>query len=726
MRKTVRVVRDMDRWRQLISEYGRLQQLLGHTPQSRGQRFNTMIAELLRCWDIQATANVRAAGEVDVAFAIDGVRFVVEAKWERTKADTGRVAKLQKRVRQRLSGTYGVFLSVSGYTPEALADVADGDRLEVLLLSSEHWEAMLGGLVPPQELFNLVRDRASFYGEPYTPLSRLFASAEVPGFSFGPPSEMTDGPLLAAVDGVDAQVVLSGIESGQLGVACHRKDGLLVTTERGVLDVDLESCTAEIAVPVPDCRRNVLPIEDGSIVFLRQSGVGRFHGGRITTIGGGLSGNSCLCRHPDGSVWVFDNGGRYDNSASVTRLDDRLGHQQRHEIVYPPANAFTSAWLSDDALLTVGHVGYLVSSPTTGPKSRHPESPSNPMGLLALDETAFLTVGDSVSLRRTEIDTWSSQELARFALRPSVAELASAANGDLYLAAYHDTAGHDRMSFAVVRVRLPSELGGLELGTDFVTPRPPAASDKITSSPIDDAVRVLADAQQQESDRGYRDALECVPSLPWHALEGLAACDFDIPRWLTGWRNGWRDIELGDAPVGARVAGWLPVLADHLGSVVDPMGHDRWSFTPTEPYIAGFARALREAWAKERPGESVASDDMKTARNETAHRVGDDVGTPRPGPPEPLPKRMNAVLRLFDAPVYRDWLFWFMLAWAAIDFVSVLTLGPPSGLPKWLTAVIGAAFFALACGIIPAWIRLLVRRRRRGPRRTAAKTKAGK
>ncbi|RSM40780.1 hypothetical protein DMA12_26420 [Amycolatopsis balhimycina DSM 5908] len=81
------------------------------------------------------------------------------------------------------------------------------------------------------------------------------------------------------------------------------------------------------------------------------------------------------------------------------------------------------------------------------------------------------------------------------------------------------------------------------------------------------------------------------------------------------------------------------------------------------------------------------------------------------------------MLRLFDAPVYQDWLFWFMLAWAALDFVSVLTLGPPSGLPRWLTALIGAAFFTLVCGLVPAWIRLRLRRRRHGHGWTATKQK---
>ncbi len=89
------------------------------------------------------------------------------------------------------------------------------------------------------------------------------------------------------------------------------------------------------------------------------------------------------------------------------------------------------------------------------------------MGLIALDETSFLTVGDSVSLRWTEIETWTSRELARVALAPSVTELALAVNGDLYLAAYQATTNRGRMSFAVIRARLPPELGDLRLHADL-------------------------------------------------------------------------------------------------------------------------------------------------------------------------------------------------------------------------------------------------------------------
>jgi hypothetical protein len=363
----------MMRWRRLIDEYGRLRRLDGHTPQSRGQRFNHVIAELLQCWDVQATPGVRTTGEIDVAFTLDGVRFVLEAKWEQPKADTGHIAKLQKRVRQRLVGTYGVFLSMSGYSASALADVADGERLEVLLLDAAHWEAMLGGLVPPNELLALVRDRAAFHGEPYTPMATLFPALGGPvPVSFEPPTALAGGPILSAVDGTDAQVVLSGIDSDQLGIVCSGENRLLVTTQHAILEVDLHDRTTSIAVPVPNCHRNPLVLDDGSILFTRRHGVGRFYEGEVRTIGGGIVGNSCLLRHPDGGVWVFDNGGAMTKvSASVTKLDGELGSQTRREINYPPASARASVWLSETDLLTIGNPDFLITSLPSGDEQRH-------------------------------------------------------------------------------------------------------------------------------------------------------------------------------------------------------------------------------------------------------------------------------------------------------------------------------------------------------------------
>ncbi|WP_082032463.1 restriction endonuclease [Nocardia vulneris] len=162
----------------LRADYVAMRHLTNLTPQLRGQQFNSWLAALLRAYGINAKENQRSAGEIDVVFSIGETRYILEAKWSKTKSDTGQLAKLQKRVRQRLSGTYGVFVAMAGYTDEALGDLIQGDRLELILLDREHVEAMLSGAIGPQELLSKLRDEASFAGRPYTPMSAVHSGAD--------------------------------------------------------------------------------------------------------------------------------------------------------------------------------------------------------------------------------------------------------------------------------------------------------------------------------------------------------------------------------------------------------------------------------------------------------------------------------------------------------------------------------------------------------------------
>jgi hypothetical protein len=452
-------MQDVVRLQRLIEEYGGLRRLQDHTAQSRGRRFNEVIAELLRCWGIDAQVSLRSAGEIDVAFAAGGVRYVLEAKWEKAKTDTGHVAKLQKRVRQRLAGTYGVFLSMSGYSDEAVADVAHGERLEVLLLDAAHFEAMLGGLVPPQEMLSRVHDRASFLGEAYTPLSKLLVSAEDPPVvEFGAPGPIGAQLVRSAAPGLSGEIVCSLPDSRQLGIACLDHDRLLVTTGRGIIEVDLAARHVHWALPVADCHRNPLVDDDGAILFTRRHGVGRVHDGQLSVVGGGLPGSTSLLRHPNGSSWVFSNGdpdGR--TSASITKLGSQLGDEVRHDVDYPPASAFNSVWLTDAEVLIIGNPFFTIASLATGETRRHQAAQINPMGVVNLGGGVVLTAGDAVTLGRTDVWRGEYREIAQLSLKPSVNELARSPDGSVYIAAYIQ-GGADRMPIAIARIVLPSTM----------------------------------------------------------------------------------------------------------------------------------------------------------------------------------------------------------------------------------------------------------------------------
>lgn len=79
-------------------------------------------------------------------------------------------------------------------------------------------------------------------------------------------------------------------------------------------------------------------------------------------------------------------------------------------------------------------------------------------------------------------------------------------------------------------------------------------------------------------------------------------------------------------------------------------------------------------------------------------------------PPMPKSKRRNAVLRLYDAPLYRDWAFWLTAANTALGGFSMVASDQPSTLPLWLDVILGIVMLGGLFGVLPAWLRLLVRR----------------
>lgn len=51
---------------------------------------------------------------------------------------------------------------------------------------------------------------------------------------------------------------------------------------------------------------------------------------------------------------------------------------------------------------------------------------------------------------------------------------------------------------------------------------------------------------------------------------------------------------------------WFAPLADDLGSLLDPVGYDRWWFTPTAPFVRGYEAGLRTARESAPPAHRAA------------------------------------------------------------------------------------------------------------------------
>lgn len=89
------------------------------------------------------------------------------------------------------------------------------------------------------------------------------------------------------------------------------------------------------------------------------------------------------------------------------------------------------------------------------------------------------------------------------------------------------------------------------------------------------------------------------------------------------------------------------------------------------------------------------------------------AGSDRQPPPSRLPKRRNAVWRLYDAPVYRDWAFLLTLFWAVVGFWSSAA-SPDSStdgvLKRTFEAALAGVLISGIFGLLPATLRLWIRR----------------
>jgi len=116
----------------------------------------------------------------------------------------------------------------------------------------------------------------------------------------------------------------------------------------------------------------------------------------------------------------------------------------------------------------------------------------------------------------------------------------------------------------------------------------------------------ISDTQQNEHNRGYQDALHIVQYLPWSDLEKLAKHNFNFSTWLNDTRCDWVKSEISAPQPGAKIARLLPLLASHLGELVDQSGPGRRSFRPSNEYVAGYVQAFRETWSRHQ-SQHVAS-----------------------------------------------------------------------------------------------------------------------
>lgn len=334
----------------LITEYKQLRTLQGFTPQQRGQRFNQFIADVLGYWGITAKANIGTGyGEIDVAFKFEGTQFIVEAKWEKERIDFGPMSKLKARLEQRPEGTTGILLSMSGFTSEVIKQLG-GTQLAILFLDLKHFEAMLSGFIPPEEMLSVLKEKAQIYGERYVPLDDVLSVFELPKSDVDIDFSKWDKPIVVESElGFEAEVVAANLPTSPTKIVEYKKGQILFTQPDGVYLLDIARKKVEPFLAVPNCK-DIVVMPDQWVYIARSIGVARYKPKEGIHIVGGLSDNSSRSRvfllGNGNDVWVVADEDPYvpptyirddwmytpptPPAPTITKLGEKLGDEQRY------------------------------------------------------------------------------------------------------------------------------------------------------------------------------------------------------------------------------------------------------------------------------------------------------------------------------------------------------------------------------------------------------------
>lgn len=148
--------------------------LLDKSPTERGYALERLMRGLFDLFDLDSKASFKITGEqLDGAFSFEGVDFLFEAKWRNEMTGAPDLSVFSEKLRAKLENTLGLFLSINGFSEDAVSKHSSGRRLMILMDGSELM-AVLEGRIELVELLLRKRRHASQTGDIYLRLPDIF------------------------------------------------------------------------------------------------------------------------------------------------------------------------------------------------------------------------------------------------------------------------------------------------------------------------------------------------------------------------------------------------------------------------------------------------------------------------------------------------------------------------------------------------------------------------
>lgn len=144
-------------------------------PQARGFQLEKIIKELFNLFDLDSKASFRIAGEqIDGAFTFESADFLFEGKWQQELVGIQDLDAFSGKLTRKLENTLGLFLSINGFSEDAVKAHSTGRRLMILMDGSDIM-GVLEGRIDLLQLLLRKRRHASQTGNIYLKLHEIIS-----------------------------------------------------------------------------------------------------------------------------------------------------------------------------------------------------------------------------------------------------------------------------------------------------------------------------------------------------------------------------------------------------------------------------------------------------------------------------------------------------------------------------------------------------------------------
>ncbi len=144
-------------------------------PQARGFQLEKIIKELFNLFDLDSKASFRITGEqIDGAFTFESADFLFEGKWQQELVGIQDLDAFSGKLTRKLENTLGLFLSINGFSEDAVKAHSTGRRLMILMDGSDIM-GVLEGRIDLLQLLLRKRRHASQTGNIYLKLHEIIS-----------------------------------------------------------------------------------------------------------------------------------------------------------------------------------------------------------------------------------------------------------------------------------------------------------------------------------------------------------------------------------------------------------------------------------------------------------------------------------------------------------------------------------------------------------------------